>query len=40
MDEPIPYECYCMECGDVIEGMTEEEFTKDDELKLCAECED
>lgn len=33
------YECYCMECGDVIEGMTEEEFIRDDELKLCVQCE-
>ena len=33
------YECYCQECGEVIEGMTEEEFVEDDELKLCEECE-
>lgn len=34
------YECYCQECGDVIEGMTEEEFVEDDCLKLCEACED
>ena len=34
------YECYCQECGEVIEGMTEEEFEEDDELKLCAKCEE
>ena len=34
------YECYCMECGEVIEGMTEEEFTGDDEIKLCKKCDD
>lgn len=34
------YVCYCMECDKPIKGMTEEEFNEDDELKLCAECEE
>jgi len=40
------YECYCMECGDIIkrkDGETEKEqeewFIMDDELKLCSKCE-
>ena len=39
------YECYCMECGDIIkrkDGETEKEqeewFIIDDELKLCSKC--
>jgi hypothetical protein len=33
------YACYCQECGDEIEGMTEEEFADDSELHLCEACE-
>ena len=33
------YVCYCQECGDPIEGMTEEEFADDSELHLCEACE-
>jgi hypothetical protein len=38
-EEEKEYECSCMECGAVIKGMTEEEYTEDDELKLCEKCE-
>lgn len=34
------YECACQECGGVIEGMTEEEYNGDDELKLCDACKE
>jgi len=41
------YVCYCMECGEIIlreDGETPEEqekwFNEDDELKLCASCEE
>lgn len=41
------YVCYCMECGEIIlleDGETAEEqekwFNEDDELKLCASCEE
>lgn len=37
--EDEAYVCYCMECDEPIEGMTEEEFNDDSEVKLCAACE-
>lgn len=39
-EEDEEYECSCMECGAVIKGMTEEEYTADDELKQCEGCRD
>ena len=32
-----PYEAYCMECGSVIEGMTQEEYNQD-VLHYCKGC--
>lgn len=34
------YEAYCMNCGDVIEGITESEFTSDESHHVCDACEE
>lgn len=39
VDEGEPYVAYCQECGEEIEGITEEEFVSDDHLHYCDRCQ-